>query len=525
MTSNNVVLSATVLPETVLVVGAGPTGLFLTLALAKQGVQVRIIDQKSGPSQQSRAMGVQARTLEFYRQLGIGESAVALGIRTGDAHVWVHGQERATFSLKEMGTGLSPYPFLLTLAQDIHERFLIEQLAACGVTVEWNTTLARLSQAEAAVTACLTQLNGTEESIAVPYLVGCDGAGSATREALDIGFGGGTSEGLFYVADVEIDRDNQDVHVGIADDTLNLMMPVRTSGMQRLIGIVPSAVSTKEDITFADVGDASARLLNVQVESVNWFSTYRVHHRVADRFKVGRCFIAGDAGHVHSPVGGQGMNTGLGDAMNLAWKLACVLNGCAAAKLLDTYEPERIAFARQLISSTDSAFQKMVAEGKLAQILRTVIAPRLVWLLTRFQATKRVLFKTVSQIQITYPDSRLSVGRRGQISPGDRLPFVANIDNHRPLERLDWQLHVYGAVSQSLAEKAQALSLPITAFPFSSAVNRAGFIRNAAYLLRPDGYIALILPSQELQPLANYQQDWSLTFASLSPKNLDAVVA
>ena len=158
-------------------------------------------------------------------------------------------------------------------------------------------------------------------------------------EALDIGFGGGTSEGLFYVADVEIDRDNQDVHVGIADDTLNLMMPVRTSGMQRLIGIVPSAVSTKEDITFADVGDASARLLNVQVESVNWFSTYRVHHRVADRFKVGRCFIAGDAGHVHSPVGGQGYESGLGRCHELGLEAGlCLerLRRCQTARHLRT---------------------------------------------------------------------------------------------------------------------------------------------------------------------------------------------
>lgn len=139
--------------QTVLVVGAGPTGLFLALMLARQGVRVRLIDQKSGPVQESRAMGVQARTLEFYRQLGLSEALVDLGIPTGEAHVWVNGQERVTFSLEAMGEGLSPYPFLLTLAQDVHERFLIEQLADSGVCVEWNTSLKSLAQDETRVTA------------------------------------------------------------------------------------------------------------------------------------------------------------------------------------------------------------------------------------------------------------------------------------------------------------------------------------------------------------------------------------
>jgi 2-polyprenyl-6-methoxyphenol hydroxylase-like FAD-dependent oxidoreductase len=180
----------------VLVVGAGPTGLFLALMLTRQGVRVRLIDQKSGPSQESRAMAVHARTLEFYRQLGLSEALVELGIPTGDAHVWVNGQERVNFSLKNMGEGLSPYPFLLTLAQDVHERFLIEQLTDNGVYVEWNTALKHLSQDETRVTATLSLVDGLEEQVEVPYLVGCDGASSATRQALSIGFGGGTSEGL-----------------------------------------------------------------------------------------------------------------------------------------------------------------------------------------------------------------------------------------------------------------------------------------------------------------------------------------
>lgn len=511
--------------QTVLVVGAGPTGLFLALMLTRQGVRVRLIDQKSGPAQESRAMGVQARTLEFYRQLGLSEALVGLGIPTGEAHVWVNGQERVNFSLKNMGEGLSPYPFLLTLAQDVHERFLIEQLADSGVYVEWNTSLKSLAQDETRVTATLSRVDGSEEQLEVPYLVGCDGASSATRQALGIGFGGGTSEGLFYVADVDIDRDNRDVHVGIAGDTLNLMMPVRTSGMQRLLGIVPKAIATQPEISFSDVGEASARLLNIEVQSVNWFSTYRVHHRVADHFRMGRCFIAGDAGHIHSPVGGQGMNTGLGDAMNLAWKLAQVIANRADARLLDTYEPERIAFAQQLIATTDSLFQKMVAEGWLAQLLRTFVAPLLIWLLTQFQATKRILFRAVSQIQITYPGSALSFGRRGRISPGDRLPFVPELDNHQSLDRLDWQIHVYGEASASLTEQAESLGLSITTFPYSPAVRTAGFASNQAYLIRPDGYIGLVISNQNPTHLTDYVQTWGLKFVPQTMNLSDAIPA
>lgn len=509
----------------VLVVGAGPTGLFLALMLARQGVRVRLIDQKSGPAQQSRAMGVQARTLEFYRQIGLSEALVGLGIPTGDAHVWVNGQERVNFSLKNMGEGLSPYPFLLTLAQDVHEQFLIEQLAACDVHVEWNTALKSLSQSETQVTATLDRVDGTEERVEVPYLVGCDGASSATRHALEIGFGGGTSEGLFYVADVEIDRENHDVHVGISGDTLNLMMPVRTSGMQRLLGIVPKAIATQPEISFADVGAASTHLLNIDVQSVNWFSTYQVHHRVADHFRVGRCFIAGDAGHIHSPVGGQGMNTGLGDAMNLAWKLAQVLANRADARLLDTYEPERIAFAQQLIATTDSLFQKMVAEGWVAQFLRTVIAPLLIGLLTQFQATKQALFRAVSQIQVAYRGSGLSMGGGGRISPGDRLPFVAALDNHQSLNRLDWQLHIYGEASETLTELAESLGLAITTFPYSPDVSAAGFARNGAYLIRPDGYIGLVIPKQSPASLTDYVQTWGLKFAPQTVSTPNAIAA
>lgn len=488
----------------VLVVGAGPTGLFLALNLTRQGAAVRLVDRHAGPARESRAMGVQARTLEFYRMAGIDDEAMSLGVRTGDAHVWVEGKERASFSLSEMGHGQSPYPFLLTLAQDVHERLLVARLAALGVVPEWGTELVGLDQTDGEVVAQLRHPDGGHERLTVPWLVGCDGARSFVRDALGIGFAGGTSEGLFFVADVKTAEPDDDVHVGIGAETLSTMMPVRTSGMQRLIGIVPRDAARRGDVTFGDVGPRAAQLLGTQVQEVNWFSTYKVHHRVADRFRAGRCFIAGDAGHIHSPVGGQGMNTGLGDAMNLGWKLGHVIKGAAGPGILDTYEPERIAFARALISSTDATFQKMVADGWTARQLRLRVAPVLIRVMTRFAITARKLFENVSQVRLTYRGSALGEGRAGRIHAGDRLPWVAAHDTHAGLDGRHWTAHAVGHLDPSASLGLTEAGIAVRIWPDDAAMRKAGYRAGALYLVRPDGHVGLVDPAPGARSVTAY---------------------
>ena len=184
---------------------------------------------------------------------------------------------------------------------------------------------------------------------------------------------------------------------------------------------------------------------------MNWFSTYRVHHRVADHFGRGRAFLLGDAAHIHSPSGGQGMNTGIGDAVNLAWKLAAVLQGRADTALLDTYEPERIAFARRLVATTDRAFTVVTSAGPVARRVRVDVVPRLLPAVFASSAFRRLMFRTVSQIAITYRGSSLSEGRAGRVAGGDRLPWIP-ADNFSPLASLDWQVHVYGAAAAGIRE-------------------------------------------------------------------------
>ena len=243
---------------------------------------------------------------------------------------------------------------------------------------------------------------------------------------------------------------NGEMHVALDTTDFLAVFPLKGEGRARLVGTVrEEAEREHENLSWDDVSKRVIEWMRIDVERVNWFSTYRVHHRVADHFRKGRAFLLGDAAHIHSPVGGQGMNTGIGDAVNLAWKLAAVLHGRASAAMLDSYEPERIAFARRLVATTDRAFTGVTSRGAIARLVRLHIVPLLVPLLFRFNAVRRFMFRTVSQTAVNYRGSSLSEGRAGEVHGGDRLPWVetnanGGHDNFAPLTSLDWQVHVYG---------------------------------------------------------------------------------
>ena len=236
----------------------------------------------------------------------------------------------------------------------------------------------------------------------------------------------------------------------------------------------------------------------MKVTSVNWFSTYHVHHRVAERFRIGRAFLLGDAAHVHSPAGGQGMNTGLGDAVNLAWKLAAVIGG-ADETLLETYETERHAFANLLVNTTDRAFQMVVNPSKFGEIFRTWLLPHLVPFIFGLSTIKRATFNTVSQTRIDYRDSALSAGAVHDLHGGDRLPWIpyGDTDNFAPLANLEWQIHVYGKTSKGLKQWTIDRAIRRYEFPANDATAHASITPGSAYLVRPDGYIAVASETQD----------------------------
>jgi len=494
----------------VLIVGAGPTGLVLALWLTRLGVTVRIIDKTAESGTTSRALAVQARTLEFYRQVEIADALVESGVKVAGVNLWVRGAKAARVPLQNIGESLTPFPFALVFPQDAHERFLIERLDALGVKVERRTDLVRFDQHPESVRAVLKRPDGSEEICEAGYLAGCDGAHSTVREALAIGFPGGTYSGLFYVADVEANgpATDRELHVDLDEAELLIVFPMKGKGCVRLVGTVREEPGSGDrELTFDDVSSRAIEHLKLTIAKVNWFSTYRVHHRVAHRFREGRAYLLGDAAHIHSPVGGQGMNTGIGDAVNLAWKLATVLSGGAVDSLLDTYELERIGFARRLVATTDRVFTMATAQGRIARLVRTRLVPLLAPLLFRLPGVRPFLFRTVSQTGIQYRKSPLSAGATGSIRGGDRLPWVETgprEDNFDPLTSLAWQVHVYGEPRREVADACAGLRLPIHAFAWTTAMRRAGLSRGALYLVRPDGYIALADPDGDPERLVRY---------------------
>ena len=355
----------------VLIAGAGPTGLVLGLWLTHLGVRVRIVDKVAEPGTTSRAIGVQARTLELYRQIGLAEDIVALGLKFGAANLWVRSRRAARVAFGDMGVGVSPYPYMLMFPQDEHERLLIDRLGRLGIGVERPTQLVDFDDRGDRVVAQLKRADGSDETCEASYLAGCDGARSRVRDRLGVGFPGGTYAHIFYVADVVGTGPvmNHELHVALDDAGFLAAFPMQGDRHARLIGTVrDTAVEGGRTLQWADVSAVILQRLGIEVEKVNWFSTYHVHHRVAAHFRAGRAFLLGDAAHIHSPVGAQGLNTGLGDAVNLAWKLAAVIQRRGSDRLLDTYEPERIAFAHRLIYATDSAIQAGRSSGAIAGV-------------------------------------------------------------------------------------------------------------------------------------------------------------
>ncbi|MGF6331645.1 2-polyprenyl-6-methoxyphenol hydroxylase-like FAD-dependent oxidoreductase [Pseudomonas sp. BS3782 TE3695] len=496
----------------VLIIGAGPTGLVLALWLSKLGIAVRIIDKTSEPGTTSRALAVQARTLELYRQLDLSDTVVQNGHKVAAANFWVKGEPVARLPLSSIGEGLTPYAFLEMYPQDEHERLLIDRLEAFGITVERNTELQSFEETGDGITARLRLPDGQQETCQACYLAGCDGARSIVRKTLDTDFPGGTYQQIFYVADVQARGPtfNGELHVDLDEADFLAVFPLAGEGRARLIGTVRDERADRaETLQFADVSSRAIEHLKVQIDQVNWFSTYRVHHRVADHFRTGRAFLLGDAAHVHSPAGGQGMNTGIGDAINLAWKLAAVLSGGASAKLLDSYETERIAFARRLVATTDRVFSFVTAEGRIADVLRTRVAPFLIPKMTSLEAAREFLFRTVSQTTLNYRGMPLSEGVAGHVHGGDRLPWAhdGEGDNFESLKNPTWQVHVYGDTSDEMIAWCSEHHLPLQVFDWRPAFEAAGLTRNGFYLLRPDTYVAIADYSADPKVIERYFRD------------------
>jgi 2-polyprenyl-6-methoxyphenol hydroxylase-like FAD-dependent oxidoreductase len=508
----------------VLIVGAGPTGLMLANQLGRRGVLATIIDRHSGPAQQTRAMAVHARTLEIYAQLGIAERALELGRRGVGANMWVEGKLRVRIPFGDIGRSVSPFPFVLMLGQDDNERIMGEHLRNWGMDVQWNTELVDLEQEPRRVVATLKLPSGSTRKVTAAYVAGCDGGRSAVRELNGVTFPGAPYEHVFFVADTEATGPMvaEELNVYLWRDGFHLFFPMRGTDRWRVIGILPPNLRNRDDLAFDEVIPAVVREAGADLsfKSCSWFSTYRIHHRCAEHFRDRRCFLLGDAAHVHSPMGGQGMNTGLQDAYNLAWKLALVVADRADPALLHSYEAERLPVARRLLGTTDRAFRFVVSDNWISGLFRTRILPNLAAFAMTRERARKLAFRTLSQTGIHYrggPLSQTLAGLPGDAPrAGDRFPWMrlrfASID---PMEdmfaRLDdtrFNLLVFGPATIPAELAGLRDLLRVHQVP-NDPVNDAELARvrvpsPSFYLLRPDGHVGLAGKSLEATTVSRY---------------------
>lgn len=506
----------------VCVIGAGPTGLMAANWLERLGVDAVAIDGKAGPTRESRALGVQARTMEIYAQLGVVDQVLAQAVPANELRPGVGRQSWSAVPLGAIGKGLTRYPGIHILEQHANEQILADRLKACGRPVLWNTRMTSIHPDDDHVHVTVETGSGTTETISARYVIAADGASSPTRGALGIRFGGETNAKVFYVVDAhDVAGTGSGINVRLAGDDFLLTFPMSAPGEPkrvRLLGILLDAPGhaagdhdAPDDPVTVDEARARAALehdFGVTYGRSGWFATYRVHHRVADSFHAGRVFLAGDAGHVHSPVGAQGMNTGLQDAHNIACKLADVLAGRMPEDYLQRYAAERHPVAMHLVSTTDRLFAAVTSSAPRARFIRERVMPVAWPVLVRFVPRGplgRRMFGYVSQLRIHYwmtesarrhaaslrgLDRRRSRGR----VLGRRLPWIGATnpgeDNHTPLASATWQVHAYGPRAAVAGTRTAAhYDLPLHHF---GASPRRGLPDGTVAVVRPDGFVAVL---------------------------------
>lgn len=425
----------------VLIVGAGPVGLALACELLRHGIRPRIIDRAQQPSIHSKALGVQPRTMEVFDQMGIAERFLAVGHPVAGLVLNAGEQRLGRIGFEAIE---SPYPFVTIVPQSQTEQILIGRLEELGVQVERGLEFhGSLTQTDEFVQVKLLRTDGAIETSRTPWLVGCDGSRGAVRTQLGIPFEGQRYDEQFVLADVQMTWSHSDHEMNAflhADGAL-VGFPMG-HGKYRIVATLPQTptVTTRNaengqdhaEPSLADIRALLARrgLGDAVVSAAGWLSRFHIARRRAATYRCGRCFIAGDAAHVHSPVGGQGMNTGIQDAQNLAWKLALIVKGQSPASLLDSYAAERIPVADEVLRMTDRMTRAITLRNPIVQRIRNNLVP----VLTRVSAVPRRLARVITEMSIVYAQSSIVTehwteswlpGHRGGAAPGTRAPDAA----------------------------------------------------------------------------------------------------
>jgi 2-polyprenyl-6-methoxyphenol hydroxylase-like FAD-dependent oxidoreductase len=550
----------------VLVVGAGPTGLALASQLARWGVRFRIIDKRPDRAQESRALAVQPRSLELLQSIGLGERLAARGRTTTRLVLHLDRARPATIDLADIDRADTRFPYILLVSQADTESVMADHLESCRVTIERRVELVAFQQHPNGLTCALRHEDGRDESIRVRYLAGCDGAHSTVRKAANIPFEGGAYLQNFALGDVEADSPlvPGGINVFALGRGLAVFFPLGHPTTWRVIAIQgrePRATTLAGGTDEFSMDELSLPELQAMVDDPTrgavrvhdpvWLTRFRLHHRQAARYRDGNVFLAGDAAHIHSPVGAQGMNTGIQDSWNLGWKLAMVSRGVANEDILESYNAERWPVGRTLLRATDRIFaglEKSVTRGSYAAALRRLIVRHVIAPALSQRRIRAIAFHFVSQLGIRYTNSPVVTEgtpnlRRGPRA-GDRLPDARirrgaqdaylqeellkpcmmlllcgpveawNSDHLRDLARESQGVlgltHLCraglhgppGAASETGSSDATLVDEEGTALAM------LGVDSTAQYLIRPDGHIAFRCAGTDLASVGDYLRRW-----------------
>jgi len=498
----------------VLAVGAGPTGLALAVELQRLGLSYRLVEKNPEPARYSQALVLQARTLEQFERYGIAETAIARGRALHGADLISDHRTIVHFPFERIP---GRYPFVLFLPQSETERLLIEHLEALGGRVERSLALRAFTDGAAGVEAQLDGAGGTQ-TVRARWLIGCDGAHSAVRRLAHVPFVGDTVGLSFFLADLELcgpDVPEDDLRVYLRHGDVVFIARLDERVHRVIVALHEEQGHELREPTLEDFATAIARNVGPGITPVasHWMTPFRINQRKATRYRAGSAFLAGDASHIHSPVAGQGMNTGIQDVANLAWKLAAVRAGAPDA-LLDSYDAERGAVGEALLATTSRGLAAATSANPLVERIRDAVAS----FASKFDPIVERLVGFVSETAIAYRGSPIvrDAGGAGKLHAGDRAPDSDLPEGTRLLAPLR-QARALALVVDAAAARDVLADTTVVALSAAQldAHAREAYGAGMLYVVRPDGYVGYRGRADDRDALASYAALVSPSFDKL----------
>jgi 2-polyprenyl-6-methoxyphenol hydroxylase-like FAD-dependent oxidoreductase len=481
--------------QIVTIVGAGPTGLSLASFLRNYGISCIVLEKNSTLSNRSKAIVMHASTLEQMDTINLATNFIDKGRKLTSLNLQTPNNHNYTIEVEKFGKDLSKFPFVLIIEQSKTEEVLLQHLESVNCPVLFDHEVIGIQEFDEYVEVTVTHQNQIYTFI-TQYLIGSDGAHSSIREFMNITIEGESLDEYFYVADFEPNENFEKPapytgSIKFTNSTFRICLAFE-NGVYRYIGQVPKELQQENEVTFETIYNTihqNPRLYHDTIHQTNWFSLYHVKSKVASKFMTKRCILAGDAAHTHSPAGGRGMNAGIQDSVNLAWKLAySILYPTNDFKILASYDEERRQNAHHLIATTDQFFYTMTRNNWLSNLMKNLLIPLVFKSINSSTASKKI-FPSIAMLDVKYAENSLiSKSKLGTLEAGQRLPYFDNCE--QLLKGLNFKLVYFGETSLDLL--TTNIYEKIDCFIIESIPKMFEGVTDFYILLRPDGVISYI---------------------------------